>query len=365
MESLEKNNIQISPSELCALCLLKFGAFGKKMELDCNSNEIVGSGKNLAFCVRDPKFNVELNLVCNGEICGTITINSTKNISESEKQNSIFENLRPGFEAVCAKFSLHSCELSTEIKNFLQTKSRLNAPKISAFFTMADPLHRVHERLLRVMIDKADLVVIFLVGSAKNDAFAPNLRKKTLEFLCENFLVKERVLIVNLSDFKALQNHANPILECAIAYNLGINKVVLGQKHKHVSGYYDGNKMHTVLDFCRYDKFEIYLMPEYVYCNKCKSLVSVKNCPHGSHHHVHYHARNLKALLYAGILPPALFMRKEISAMILAELFRYRFSNLQDLYDDLFPNDGLIEPHDEREFYEQLMRLYQTSALKT
>ena len=51
--------------------------------------------------------------------------------------------------------------------------------------------------------------------------------------------------------------------------------------------------------------------------------------------------------------------------MILSELFPARFENLQKLYDELFPNGGILQSHDESEFYEQLMQLYQTSALKT
>ena len=50
--------------------------------------------------------------------------------------------------------------------------------------------------------------------------------------------------------------------------------------------------------------------------------------------------------------------------MILAELFPNRFENLQKIYDELFPNEGILETHSEKEFYEELMNLYQTSSLK-
>ena len=130
--------------------------------------------------------------------------------------------------------------------------------------------------------------------------------------------------------------------------------------------FFEGGGVHSVLDeYQKRGEIEILLMPEYVYCEKCKVLVSTKNCPHGAHHHVHYRTQNLKALLRVGILPPAIFMRKEISAMILSELFPARFSDLQKLYDELFPNSGILQSHGESEFYEQLMQLYQTSALKT
>ena len=139
----------------------------------------------------------------------------------------------------------------------------------------------------------------------------------------------------------------------------------MGQNHEHIGAFFDSNKIHTILDSYKNSfDMEILVMPEFVYCNECKTLVSTKSCPHGPHHHTKYHTQTLKALLRQGIMPPSIFMRKEISAMILSELFPNRFENLQKIYNDLFPNNGILEAHDEKEFYEELMNLYQTSSLK-
>ena len=108
---------------------------------------------------------------------------------------------------------------------------------------------------------------------------------------------------------------------------------------------------------------EVELLAEFVYCNECKTLVSTNTCPHGSHHHIKYHAESLLEILKAGMLPPAIFMRKDISALLLSELFKNRFENISKIYDAIFPNSGLIEAHDERDFYLELMRLHQTTSL--
>ena len=222
----------------------------------------------------------------------------------------------------------------------------------------------MHERLIRHMIDKADFVVIFLTGTSSADALPYELRKKTLSYLLQNFLVAQRAMMIDLGSLAIFDD--KPALQCAIAKKLGINKIIFGQNHANMELFFEGGGVHSVLDeYQKRGEIEILLMPEYVYCEKCKVLVSTKNCPHGAHHHVHYRTQNLKALLRAGILPPAIFMRKEISAMILSELFPARFSDLQKLYDELFPNSGILQSHGESEFYEQLMQLYQTSALKT
>ncbi|WP_297903695.1 hypothetical protein [uncultured Campylobacter sp.] len=298
------------------------------------------------------------------ELVVRISVSDVYTPSASEVAGSVFQNAYAEQTAVQGRITLLKNELAEQIARIKKVASSLAAPKISAFFTCADPIHRVHERLIRHMIDKADFVVIFLTGTNSADALPYELRKKTLSYLLQNFLVAQRAMMIDLGSLAIFDD--KPALQCAIAKNLGINKIIFGQNHANMELFFEGGGVHSVLDeYQKRGEIEILLMPEYVYCEKCKVLVSTKNCPHGAHHHVHYRTQNLKALLRVGILPPAIFMRKEISAMILSELFPARFSDLQKLYDELFPNSGILQSHGESEFYEQLMQLYQTSALKT
>ncbi len=298
------------------------------------------------------------------ELVARIDVSDVYAPSASEIAGSVFQNAYAEQTAVQGRITLLKNGLAEQIARIKKVASSLAAPKISAFFTCADPIHRVHERLIRHMIDKADFVVIFLTGTSSADALPYELRKKTLSYLLQNFLVAQRAMMIDLGSLAIFDD--KPALQCAIAKNLGINKIIFGQNHANMELFFEGGGVHSVLDeYQKRGDIEILLMPEYVYCEKCKVLVSTKNCPHGAHHHVHYRTQNLKELLHAGILPPAIFMRKEISAMILSELFPARFSDLQKLYDELFPNSGILQSHGESEFYEQLMQLYQTSALKT
>ncbi|WP_297965042.1 hypothetical protein [uncultured Campylobacter sp.] len=323
--------------------------------------------KSVANSARNFISNSTENFIKNPASCelvARIDVSDVYAPSASEVADSVFQNAYAEQTAVQGRITLLKNGLAEQIARIKKVASSLAAPKISAFFTCADPIHRVHERLIRHMIDKADFVVIFLTGTSSADALPYELRKKTLSYLLQNFLVAQRAMMIDLGSLAIFDD--KPALQCAIAKNLGINKIIFGQNHANMELFFEGGGVHSVLDeYQKRGEIEILLMPEYVYCEKCKVLVSTKNCPHGAHHHVHYRTQNLKALLRAGILPPAIFMRKEISAMILSELFPARFSDLQKLYDELFPNSGILQSHGESEFYEQLMQLYQTSALKT
>ena len=391
MVSQEKNKIILNQELFGTLCLIKSGALGKFTKLmnkeqisqSLIDNKFQNEPMPFAFMfapsdqisqetIKNCKKNEKIPLFLGKKIVGEITCESvfeTKNFNDvvsifdisSPKQNAKIH----GEFALSGEFSIFEDKLANLLLNINELKNTLNAQQITALFLTADPLHRVHERLIRLTIDKADFVIVFLIRSQKEDKLPYDLRQKTLEYFAKTFLPTNRIIIVPLHDTHIFTEHKFPELECIVAKNFGASKLVLGQNHEHIGAFFDSNKIRTILDGYKNSfDMEILVMPEFVYCNECKTLVSTKSCPHGSHHHTKYHTQTLKTLLRQGIMPPSIFMRKEISAMILSELFPNRFENLQKIYNDLFPNNGILEAHDEKEFYEELMNLYQTSSLK-
>jgi sulfate adenylyltransferase len=271
---------------------------------------------------------------------------------------------RLGRLAISGEYELDFNDVKESKEKIQNAKEAIGAKKVTALMMSARPFHRAHERLIRMALDKADLLVIFLLRPYKTDGFSYDLRYKCLQYFVDNYLPKNRVIIVPFENTYIFAGHHNPVLESIAAYNFGCNKLVIGQNHSGIGMFFDQNQAHSSLD--RYKKdlpLEIVILSEFVYCNICKTLVSTKTCPHGQHHHIKYHSQSLKALLNAGILPPAVLMRKDISAILLSELFPNRFENIQRIYDDIFPNAGLLENHDEKDFYLELMNLYQTTSL--
>jgi sulfate adenylyltransferase len=127
--------------------------------------------------------------------------------------------------------------------------------------------------------------------------------------------------------------------------------------------YYDKNSNKSIVDRLESLEIEISIASEYVYCNLCKTLVSVQTCPHGHHHHISYNAESILELMKEGLLPPAVLVRKEISSLVVSNLFPNRFKNLSKLYYNIMPTNGLLEEHSEKDFYTELMNLYQTTSL--
>lgn len=328
-------------------------------------------GRRNQAIIRSVTQGQKLEFVLNGNIVGHMIVSSVFKLENP--QNSIFaareieldEDNKTGKYAVSGEFEIYDNNLAKIKEDVLNRIKENNYQKVTALMLTADPFHRLHERLVRMTIDKADITIIFLIrtlDSKRNLDF--KLRQKTLEYFVSNFLPSERVMIVPFENTYLFSNHINPVLECLAAYNFGATKLVVGQNHGGIGMFFDHNQPSTILDSVSRDLgIELIVMPELVYCNQCRTIVSTKTCPHGQHHHIKYKSDTLKELLFRGILPPAILMRKEISAMILSTLFPDRFENFQKICGDLFPNVGLLEERTQNDFYLELMSLYQTTSL--
>ncbi len=250
--------------------------------------------------------------------------------------------------------------VKTKIK---QAQDLIDSKKTTAIMIAAKPLHRAHERLIRLTLENTDLLVLFLLKPYKQDTLSYEIRYKTLEYFVDNFLPKNRVVIVPFENTYIFAGYNNAVLDSIAAKNFGCTDIILGQNHSGIGIFYDHDKINSILDTVKDNGIGISIVSEFVYCNQCKTLVSTKTCPHGKHHHISYHSPSILEILKSGLLPPAVLVRKEISAILLSELFKNRFKDLSKLYDAIMPNSGLLEEHDEKDFYIKLLQLYQTTSL--
>ena len=313
-----------------------------------------------------------VNLSLDGKVVGHIDVAKVFKFDESMRAKNIFlaneasndKEINLGKYGISGKFELYDESMQESKKALNELIRESGAKKITAVFLTADPFNRAHERLVRMTIDKADLVVVFLIRTREERHIDYEIRKQVLDYFNQNYLPTKKVFVFALKNTTLFTSHANPTLECIAASRLGANKLVIGQNHSGIGMFFDHNEAHTILDIYKNDlNLDVIVLPELVYCNKCKTLVSTKSCPHGQHHQIKYHPDVIKELLFNGIMPPAILVRPEISALVLSKLYVNRFKDIQKLCDDLFVNSGLLENKTDRDFYEELMKLYQTSSL--
>lgn len=395
MASSRKNRaLYIDQEAVSALTLLKSGMLSPVTALmnEKQSKEVLSSGmfmgKTFPFpLILSPNGKVNetilttatkgeiLDLICDNVIVGELCVDEVYPIDPRERLHQIYgtEDLshpgvsatykRLGKYAICGDYSIDLSSVQSIQEMLAQAKEQIGAQHITALFMAANPLHRAHERLIRQSLERTDLIVIFLLKPYNNADLKYELRYETLKFFIDNYLPHNRVVIVPLESSYIFAGSNEVILDAIVAKNYGCDRLMIGQNHAGIGMYYDHNANKSILDRLIGIDIEVGIASEYVYCNQCKTLVSIQTCPHGHHHHISYHSESILELMRQGLLPPAVLVRKEISSMIVASLYPNRFKNLSKLYYDIMPVNGLLEEHTEKDFYVALMRLYQTTSL--
>ncbi len=271
---------------------------------------------------------------------------------------------RLGDLAISGKYNVESDNVLSMRKMINDAKQRSDAKKTSAIMIAANPLHRALERVIRQSLDQTDLLVLFLLKPFNSTSGLDyDLRYKTLKHFVDNYLPKNKVVIVPLENTYIFAGFNEMVIDTLVAKNFGCDEIITGINHAGLGVYYDKNEFHSIFDRVSGIDIDIKTLDEFSYCEICKTLISAKTCPHGHHHHISYHSDSILQLIRMGIMPPAVLVRSEISALILSSLFPNRFKDMQKLYYDIMPKTGLLEKQNDKDFYMNLMKLYQTASL--
>ena len=316
-----------------------------------------------------------IELVNEGKKVGELTVDETFSIDPKQRLHNIYgtsDSSHPGVKntaarlgkiAVCGDSSVNYPLIEDNIKRIKTMVTKTGAKLVSSLMLAANPLNRAHERMIRQAISDSDLLVIFLRKPFTNEGLRYDIRHNALTTFIENFLPKNKVIVIPFENSYIFAGYNELLLDTLLAKNYGCHQLVVGKNHGGLGLYYDQNRLNSVFDHCKNIDISIKTVDEYVYCDTCKTLVSTSTCPHGQHHHVHYHSDSIMKLIQSGLIPPSILVRKEVSANILAALFPERFENLQEMHYSLMPGSGLLEQQSEEQFYLKLIKLYQTSSL--
>lgn len=316
-----------------------------------------------------------VDLMNEGKKVGELIVDETFTIDPKQRLDNIYgthDSSHPGVKntiarlgeiAVSGEYTVDYPLITDNINRIQKMINKTGAKNISSLMLAANPLNRAHERMIRQAISDSDLLIIFLRKPFTTEGLRYDIRHNALTTFVDNFLPRNKVIIIPFENSYIFAGFNELILDALLAKNYGCNQLVVGKNHGGLGLYYDKNRLNSVFDHCKEIDIDIKTVDEYVYCDTCKTLVSTTTCPHGQHHHVHYHSESIMKLIQSGLIPPSILVRKEVSANILAALFPERFENLQEMHYSLMPGSGLLEQQSEEQFYLKLIKLYQTSSL--
>ncbi len=318
-----------------------------------------------------------LDLVYNNQVYGTLKVDSSFFIDKkerllkimsgdiySQKAQDIYRRL--GNYAICGEYNIitslaNNCFDNRIAKDkILQFKKSTKAQSITSMVLDASPITRIHEHIFRLILDKNQLLILLLLRKQNEDLLDFQIRKECLEYVIENFLPKGKIMIFPLDNIYLFAGAHGIILDAILSQNLGCERIVIGENYPNLAIYYDHQKIHSIFDTTKNIKIKVKLLSEFVYCNQCNTIISTKTCPHGKHHHINYSSNFIQSILKAGLIPPTILVRKEVSAKILSHLFPKRFQHIIKQYQTMFSKNGILQEQSEEVFYLKLIELYQT-----
>jgi len=334
------------------------------------------SGVKNEEVISSVKKGEKIDIVVDRKIRGHIVADGFFEIDRRKRIEQIFGNYdtenpatraflnRLGKYSIYGKYKVDYDGIKNVKRDIKDAIKSNGAKSVAAIMMDARPFHRAHERLLRITLERSDLVVVFLSKHhKKTDKISYEVKHDILKYAIDNYLPKNRVLVVPFESTYLFAGYNDAILDCICANNFGCNKFIIGNNHTGIGLYYDKNEIKSILSKYESLDIEIEVISKFVYCQDCKTLVNTSTCPHGPHRHIKYNSKALRRFFRVGILPPAVLMRTDISSKFLSACMPNRFENINALYDDIFPNSGLLEDHSEEEFYLNLMKLHQTTSL--
>lgn len=332
-------------------------------------------GKRNHKVLQDLKQGEVVDLINEGSKVGEITVDETFHIDPAQRLLNIYgtsDASHPGVKntterlgeiAVAGEYKVIYPLIEDNINRIKNMITKTGAKFVSSIMLSANPFNRAHERMIRQAINDSDLLIIFLRKPFTSEGLRYDIRHNALTTFSDNFLPRNKVLIIPFENSYIFAGYNELILDAILVKNYGCDQLVIGKNHGGLGLYYDKNQLSSIFDHCKNIDIDIKTVDEYVYCDTCNTLVSTQTCPHGQHHHVHYHSESIMKLIQSGLIPPSILVRKEVSANILAALFPERFENLQEMYYSIMPGSGLLEQQNEEQFYLKLIELYQTSSL--
>ncbi|HEC92455.1 MAG TPA: sulfate adenylyltransferase [Candidatus Atribacteria bacterium] len=180
---------------------------------------------------------------------------------------------------------------------------------------LRNPMHRSHEYIAKIALEVSDGIFIHqLVGKLKKGDIPADVRVKCVDILIENYFPKERVVV---GVYPMEMRYAGPreaLLHALIRQNYGATHMIIGRDHAGVGNYYGPFDAQKIFYEIPKDALKVEILPMDLtfYCYKCKSMASMKTCPHSEEDRLFLSGTSLRKLLMEGKPVPEEFSRPEV-----------------------------------------------------
>jgi len=191
--------------------------------------------------------------------------------------------------------------------------------KTIAGFQTRNPIHRAHEYLQRIALEKYDGLFIHpLIGWKKVGDFSADAVIASYKVIINEFYPKSRVLFGFLRTAMRYAGPREAIFHAIIRKNYGCTHFIVGRDHAGVKNFYGRYDAHKLCSQFKGDLgIEVIAIAGPYYCKKCGLIVTERSCSHGKEYFTDISGTKIREMFRTGKPLPDEFMRKEVYSALL------------------------------------------------
>ena len=194
--------------------------------------------------------------------------------------------------------------------------------RIVAFQTR-NPMHRAHEELCRMAMDRLDadgLVIHMLLGKLKPGDIPAPVREAAISTMVEHYFPPNSALITGYGFDMLYAGPREALLHALFRQNMGATHFIIGRDHAGVGDYYEPFEAQEIFDQIPDDalKIELFKADHTAYSKKLNKVVMMREAPdHTKEDFVLLSGTAVREMLGKGIAPPEEFSRPEVAKILM------------------------------------------------
>ncbi len=193
--------------------------------------------------------------------------------------------------------------------------------KVVAFQTR-NPMHRAHEELCKIAQRKVDadgVLIHMLLGKLKPGDIPAAVRDNAIRAMVKHYFPENTVSITGYGFDMLYAGPREALLHAVFRQNCGASHFIVGRDHAGAGDYYGPFDAQAIFDDIPTDalNIEIFRGNWTMWCNKCKKIIMMGDCPHGNDDYFTISGTKQREILAAGEPLPPEIARPEVAEILM------------------------------------------------
>lgn len=194
--------------------------------------------------------------------------------------------------------------------------------RVAAFQTR-NPMHRAHESLCRMAMDRLDcdgLVIHMLLGKLKPGDIPADVRDAAIRKMVQCYFRPNSAMVTGYGFDMLYAGPREALLHAVFRQNMGATHFIIGRDHAGVGDYYGAFDAQTVFDDIPQDALaiDIFRADHAAWSKKLNAVVMMREAPdHTQEDFMLLSGTRVREMLAQGIAPPEQFSRPEVAEILI------------------------------------------------